>query len=329
MTSRRQVVIALGAGALTASLPSLAQQANRASARIGFLSGLAPTEAREFINCFLRGLKGSGWVEGQNTSIDFRFGGGSSDQHPALADELIRLRPDLIVVTSTPATQAVHRATSTIPVVMIAVSNPVASGIVASLARPGGNVTGVSNFLPATSGKLLELLKMASPRVSRVGVLYNPCNQGKGLEMAELRAAANDIGVLIEPLEVRSSSDFEGAFLRITESRCDALVVLHEAVTFAVRSRIVEFAKTRRLATAFQIREYVEVGGLMSYGLNYCDHYRSAATYVDKILRGARPADLPIQLPTTFELTVNRNTAKAIGITIPKELLLRADEVIG
>jgi putative ABC transport system substrate-binding protein len=273
-------------------------------------------------------LRELGWTEKENIQIEYRWAHGMVDQFSALAAELVALRPDLIAVMSTPGSQAVHRATSTIPVVMISVSDPVASGLVASLARPGGNVTGVSNFLPATTGKLLEFLRIVVPRLSTVGLLYNPTNPGKVLEVHELRTAANGVGVAIEPVEVRTSGDFDGAFSRITQTRCEALITLQEGVALENRSRITGFATKTRLPTIFQVREYVDAGGLMSYGLNFCQHFRSAATYVDKILRGARPGDLPIELPTSFELLINLKTAKAIGLEIPRSLLLRADEVI-
>jgi putative ABC transport system substrate-binding protein len=242
--------------------------------------------------------------------------------------ELMALKPDLIVASSTQAAQAAQRATQQIPVVFIAVSDPVTSGIVTSLARPGANITGVSNFLPATTAKLFELLKTVVPNAARIGVLYNPTNDGKLIEMRELEVAAQQMGVSERPLPVSTSDDFERAFQEALDLRVDSLVTLVEGVTLINRSRIVEFAARNRLAAIYQIREFVVAGGLMSYGLNYCQHFRRAANYVDKLLKGARPADLPVELPTTFELIVNVKAAKAIGLTIPESFLLRADEVI-
>jgi putative ABC transport system substrate-binding protein len=215
-----------------------------------------------------------------------------------------------------------------IPIVFIAVSDPVKSGIVASLARPGGNITGVSNFLPATSGKLLELLVLVAPTAARFGVLHNPNNEGKILELQELQSAGRTLAVQIEPIEVRSLNDFQNAFSRTSNLKCDALIVLQEGVTLGGRQQIAKYAENNKLPAIYQIREFVEAGGLLSYGLNYCRHYGRAATYVDKILKGERPADLPVELPTRFELVVNLKTAKAIALEIPAMLLARADEVI-
>lgn len=328
MNRRSTITALLALSAALRPYAVFAQKATPTPARVGFLSNFSPSSGKEVTNCFLRGLRESGWIEGENINIEYRWAEGISDRFPALAAEMVRLRPDLIVVVSTPGAQTVHRATSTIPVVIIGVSDPVTSGIVASLARPGGNITGVSNFLPATSGKLLELLKLAAPRVSTVGILYNPNNPGKLLELQELRAAAQIIGVAIEPIEVRSLGDFEAAFSRITRARCDALITLQEGVTFANRSQIAEFATRGRLPSIFQIREFVEAGGLMSYGLNYCRHFQRAAIYVDKILKGSRPGDLPVELPTSFELLINLKAAKVMGLEIPQSLLVRVDELI-
>jgi ABC-type uncharacterized transport system substrate-binding protein len=215
-----------------------------------------------------------------------------------------------------------------IPIVFIAVSDPVKSGIVASLARPGGNVSGVSNFLPATTGKLLELLVLVAPAAARFAVLHNPNNDGKILELQELQGAGQTLAIKIEPIEVRSLNDFQNAFSRISDLKCDALIVLQEGVTLEGRKQIAKYAQDKRLPTIYQIREFVEAGGLLSYGLNYCQHYGRGATYVDRILKGERPADLPVELPTRFELVVNLKTAKAIALEIPPMLLARADEVI-
>ena len=221
-----------------------------------------------------------------------------------------------------------QRLAGKIQVVFTAVSDPVASEIVASLARPGANVSGVSNFLPATTAKLLELLKTVSPQLSRVAVLNNPTNPGKVLEVRELERSGPTLGIAVESIEVRSSEDFETALSRKAPSRFDAIVTLQEGVTFENRFRIVTYAEKNRLPAIYQIREFVAAGGLMSYGLNYCQHFRRGAVYVDKILRGASPAELPVELPTTFELIVNLKSAKAIGLVLPETFLLRADEVI-
>lgn len=326
---RRQTIATLLAlGAAFGPLNASAQRTAARPARIGFLVNFSPESGKALIECFQHGLRDLGWNEGKNINLEYRWAAGMSDRYPGLAAELVRLNPDLLVANSTPAAQAVQRATTTISIVFIAVSDPVASGIVSSLARPGANISGVSNFLPATTGKLLEFLKIAAPNVSRVGVLHNPSNPGKIIEVQELRAAAQSMAITIEPLEVRSSGDFDRAFSRAMESRCDALLALQEGLTLANRARITEFTKKHRLPAIFQIREFVEAGGLMSYGLNYCDHFQRAAVYVDKILKGARPAELPVELPTSFELLINLKTAKAINLKIPQSLLVRANEVL-
>lgn len=264
-------------------------------------------------DCFIDGLRDLGWTDGKNMKTDFRWAEGISDRYSLLAAELVSSNPDLIVVTSTPGTQAVQRATRNIPVVFMGVSDPVASGIVASLARPGGNITGVSNFLPAISGKLIGLLKEAAPNAARFGVLHNPANAGKIIELHELQEAGRASAVSVIPIEVRSQEDFPGAFSKITQMNCDGLITLQEGVTLGSRKLVAEYALKNHLPTIYQIRQFVEVGGLMSYGLNYCQHYRRGATYVDKLLKGDRPADLPVELPTKFELVINLKTAKSLA----------------
>jgi putative ABC transport system substrate-binding protein len=296
--------------------------------RVGFLGGASSSGGKALVDCFRTGMQNLGWVEGKNIDIAYRWTEGIAGQYPLVAAELVRLKPDVIVAVSTPGTQAIQRATREIPVVFIAVSDPVSSGIVPSLSRPGGNITGVSNFLPATTGKLLELLQTIAPNISRVGVLYNPSNEGKVIELGELQTAARRLGVAVAPLEVRSSGDFESAFTTAAASRCDALVTLQEGVTLTNRMLIAAFAEKSRLPAIYQIREFVDAGGLISYGLNYCEHYRRGAYFVDKILKGANPAELPVELPTKFELVINLKTAKALGLTVAPALLTTADELI-
>jgi putative tryptophan/tyrosine transport system substrate-binding protein len=252
----------------------------------------------------------------------------NTDRISGLADELVRLRPDVMIGASTPAAQALQKATSELSVVFVAVSDPVASGIVSSLARPGRNVTGVSNFLPATSGKLLELLKQTIPQLLHVAVLHDANNYGKTLEVRELQSAGQTLNIRIGPVELQTPDDIEPAFAAMAKEPPNALVTLQDGVTFANRQRIVDFAAKIKVPAIYQIKEYVQTGGLMSYGLNYCQHFKRAAVYVDKILKGAKPNALPVELPTTFELIVNLKTATALGITIPQAVLLRADEVI-
>jgi putative ABC transport system substrate-binding protein len=324
---RREFITVLGGAAAAWPLAVRAQQPARA-AHVGYISSTSAAAGQGLADCFLRGLNDLGWVQGKNLAVDYRWSGGALGRIGPLVAELVRLNPNLIVATATPVAQAAQLATRQIPIVFIAVSDPVASGIVESLARPGANITGVSNFLPATTAKLLELLKTVAPATARIGVLYNPSNDGKLLEMRELQVAGQILGVAVEPLPVSSSDDFERAFLSGTQSRCDGLVILQEGITLANRSRIAEFAERNRLPAIYQIKEFVAVGGLMSYGLNYCQHFRRAAVYADKLLKGARPADLPVELPTTFELIINMKAARAIGLTIPESFLARADEVI-
>jgi len=324
---RRDFIKLLGSAAAAWPLAARGQPAG-GPVRAAFLAGSSTPGGKALVDCFRVGLRDSGWIEGKTISIDYRWSEGVAERYSRLAAEVVDQQPDLIVVTSTPGTQAVQRATREIPVVFIGVSDPVVSGIVATLARPGGNITGVSNFLPATSGKLLELLKTAAPGISRAGVVHNPSNAGKMLELHELKAAGQSLGIAIEALALRSSEELDGVFKAAADTRCDALVTLQDGVTLANRSRIIAYAEKNRLPAVYQIREFVDAGGLMSYGLNYCEHYRRAAYYVDKILKGAKPADLPVELPTKFELVINLKAAKTLGLTMPQSLLVAAGEVI-
>lgn len=325
---RRRLFACSAAAAAAWPLLTKAQR-SKSPARLGLLGpGNSSKDGEKWIGCLRSGLRDLGWIEGKSLSVEYRSAEGIADRYRPLAAELVSMAPDVIIATSTPGAQAAQRATRSIPIVFVAVSDPVASGLVATLARPGGNITGVSNFLPSTSGKLLELLKVAAPGASRFGVLYNPSNAGKVLDLQEIETAAKVLGMAIEPLGVRSSDDLEDAFLACAQSRCNALVALVDAVTLANRRRITVFAEANRLPAIYQIKEFAESGGLMSYGLDYCRHYRSAASYVDKILKGAQPADLPVELPTRFDLVINLAAAKALGVVIPQSLRLRADELI-
>jgi putative tryptophan/tyrosine transport system substrate-binding protein len=296
---RRQFISALGGAVVSWPLATRAQQPAM-PARVGFLGGASTPAGKALTECFRSGLLDAGWIEAKNITIEYQWTEGVLERYPSAVAELVRMRPDLIVSTSTPGTQAVQRATRDIPVVFIGVSDPVASGIVASLSQPGGNITGVSNFLPAISGKLLELLKTIAPQISRAGIVLNPDNPGKILELRELQSAGHTLGIAVESLEVRSSADFERTFVNAAHMHVDALVTLMEGVTLTNRSLIVAFAQQNRLPAIYQIREFVDSGGLISYGLNYCDHYRRAAYYADRILKGTKPADLPVELPTKF-----------------------------
>jgi len=294
---------------------------------VGFLGGSSSTIGQTLFSCFLSELRKLGWTE-RDFKLEVRWTEGIVERYSQYAAELVRLNPDVIVATSTPGAKAAQRATAKIPVVFVAVSDPVASGIVDRLARPGGNITGASNFLPSTSAKLIELLTTAVPNLTRFCVLHNPENAGKMLELQELKTGGQASGAVIVPLEIRSTDDLERLLSTRSHFDCDALITLQEAISFAYRKRIAEFAAQNRLPTIFQIREYVEAGGLMSYGLNFCAHYGRAAYYVDRILKGTPPGDLPVELPTTFELIINLATGKSLGLALPPTLLIRADEVI-
>jgi putative ABC transport system substrate-binding protein len=242
--------------------------------------------------------------------------------------ELVHLKVDVIVVASTPGAVAAKKATSTIPVVFTNVGDPVGAGIVASLARPGGNITGLTHVAVDLSAKSLQLLKEVAPRVTRVAILFTPAHQLQAAMRREAQVAAQSLGVELQPVEVRNPSDFEGAFAKMTRERAGALIVFPEPLTFAHAKRIVDLAARHRLPAIYAFREHVEDGGLMSYGASLRDSYTRAAAYVDKILKGAKPADLPVEQPMRFELVINLNTAKALGLTIPQSVLIRADQVI-
>ena len=328
MTTRRAFLGTLAGGLLAASLAAEAQQPARVP-RIGVLTNAQDTpEFRRFWDPFRQGLRERGWVEGQNIVIEWRYTEGKPELFPGLAAELVSLKVDLILASTTPGVRAAKQATSTIPIVMTYVLDPVGAGLVAGLARPGGNVTGVTYGAgPEIVGKYLELLKEAVPKLSRVAVLLAPDPVSPVL-VRETRAAAQALGVNPQLLEVRNPDEFEGAFAAMRRERADGLLVAPHTFTFVHARRIIELAAASRLPTVYAFREPVEAGGLMGYGANAPDMFRRAAIYVDKILKGANPADLPVEQPTKFDLVINVKTAKVLGLTIPQSLLLRADEVI-
>jgi len=315
------------AGALLAApLVAEAQPRGRV-ARIGLVVA-GTVAANQLVESFRDGLRKLGWIEGQNIIIEIRYAMGDTQLLPVLVAELLRLKVDLIVTTSTPGALAAKSATSETPIVFSMVSDPVASGVVASLARPGGNLTGWSNMLPETSRKLLELLQQLIPKASRFAVVFDPANGGKLLEVQVLRADAQRAGLTLQPLEVRNLDDIKAAFAAMTRERPDGLVVLQDTVTGSRRKEIVELAASARFPAIYQVSEFVDIGGLMCYGLNMVAQYRRSAVYVDKILRGAKPGDLPVEQPTVFELVINLKTAKALGLAIPQSIRLRADRLI-
>jgi putative ABC transport system substrate-binding protein len=322
------VTLALALALVTAPLTVDAQPAAKVY-RIGLLGGSPPTSpGGSPWEGFSQGLRELGYVEGQNILIEGRYYGDRTERLPALAAELVRLKVDVIVAGAPPAPEAAQRATSTIPIVMAVHQDPVGSGLVASLARPGRNVTGLSVLSPELVGKQLQLLKEAVPGISRVAVLSDPTIPLHALLLREAEVAARSLKVQLQVLEARAPSDFASAFSAMTKDRAGGLMVFGNLMFFAERSRIVELAAQNRLPAIYTVREYAEAGGLMAYGRNLRESYRRAATYVDKILKGAKPGDLPIEQPTKFELVVNLKTAKALGLTIPPSLLLRADQVI-
>jgi len=338
MTGRREgtvMLVALVLGVLAAALPAEPQPAGKVY-RIGVL-GHASVETlakerpgvRVNWEAFTQGLRDHGWIENQNVVFEFRYSEGRAERYPRLAAELVGLRPDVLVTSQgEPGLRALKDATTTIPIVMWVAADPVGAGLVASLARPGGNVTGMSIQAPAAGGKRLELLKQAVPKAARVAVLWNAADPGKAAEFGDTQAAASALKVSLQSVEVRGPDDFDRAFSTIARSRPDALITFSEPLTLAHQRRIVEFAAERRLPMISEIREFAETGGLMTYGASLSDLFRRAAGHVDKILRGAKPADLPVEQPTKFELVINLKTAKVLGLTIPPSLLLRADQVI-
>jgi putative tryptophan/tyrosine transport system substrate-binding protein len=291
--------------------------------RIGFLvSGVS------YVEVFRQGLRDLGYVEGQTIALESRDTEGSYERLLPLVGELVRLPVDVLVVGGTTAVRTAQQATQTIPIVMAFSGDPVGTGLVASLARPGGNVTGLSLMALELSGKRLALLQEAVPGVTRVAVLRHPDNPATGLTLRETEVAARGLGMQMHSLEVRTLPEVARAFHTMTREGAEALIVLPSGFFTVHRTAIVEVAAKSRLPAIYQEREYVEVGGLMAYGPNFADLYRRAASYVDKILKGAKPADLPVEQPTTFELVINLKTAEALGLTIPPSLLLQATEVI-
>jgi len=281
------------------------------------------------LDAFRQGLRELGWVEGQNIVIDYRYAENRVDRLPGLAAELVRLKVALIVSAGTQGVTAAKNATETIPIVMIAVRDPVGTGLIASLARPGGNVTGVSDSAGLEIiAKQLELLKETVPKIRRVAILSNPANAYHQLAIREVNIAARSLGVQLQLLEARGPNEFDGAFAAMATERVGALLVLGDAIFNSHRARLAELAAGSRLPAAYAWREYVEAGGLMSYGPSLRDLYRRSATFVDKILKGAKPADLPVEQPTKFELVINLKAAKALGLEVPPLLIAQADELI-
>lgn len=318
-------VLAVALSVAVAPLAVDAQQGQKIP-RIGFLSPgnatSSPTDA------FRQGLRELGYADGQNLVVEYRWADGDTARLPALAAELVRLRVDVLVAANNPAVLAARQATSTIPIVFAASSDPVGAGLVASLAHPGGNVTGLSLVTPELSGKRLQLLRETLPRLSRVALLWDAGHVGMADRVKETEAAARQLGVTLRVEWVKDLAGLDLAFTALTQARPDAFLTTVEPFTGDHRQRIVTFAAQQRLPAMYEERDFVDAGGLMAYGPSVAANYRRAATYVDKILKGTKPADLPIEQPTRFELVINLRTAKALGLKIPESILVRADEVI-
>jgi putative ABC transport system substrate-binding protein len=327
---RREFIALFGGLAVALPLTARSQQAERSITRplVAFLGAESASTNEHFFDAFRQGMTEHGYVDGQNVILEQRWAEGRSERFPELVSEVIGLKADVIVAVSLPAAFAAKNATSTLPIVFIA-SDPLGSGLVASLARPGGNLTGLSLFLgDEFSSKWLELLREAVPTASRVGVLWNPVNPASKHYVAVLQDAAQKLGVMLQPHAISDPGQLDGAFATLAAERADAVVVVVDPLTVRYRERIVGLALKNRLPAMYGFREFVDAGGLMAYGVNIPDLCRRAAVYVDKILKGANPSDLPVEQPTKFELIINAKTAKALGLTFPQTLLVSANEVI-
>ena len=328
MFTRRKIVIAIGAGAL-APLASFAQQQGKVW-RVGFLSQrhMEFVDADYYYGPFTQGMRELGYVEGRNLVIEWRSAEGEIERLPELAAELVRLKVDVLAAAGTPASLAAQKATTAIPIVMIGVGDPVGSGLVKNLARPGGNSTGNANINTDLSPKRLEILRGMVPKVIRVAVLVNPSNAASTAALRNVQAAAQKVGVKMQTVEASMPQEIAKGFAMMARQNAGALIVFADALINQQKTQIVELAAKHRLPSIASYGEYVEAGGLMSYGPNLRDPYRRAATYVDKILKGANPGDLPVEQPTKFELFINRKTANALGLKIPNSLLAQTTKVI-
>jgi putative tryptophan/tyrosine transport system substrate-binding protein len=329
MNNRRKLLVTLGAGALTFATPpgSFGQQQGKVW-RVGYLSPTTVSVNSQYTAAFLKGMRELGYVEGKNLIIEWRSAEGELERLPGLATELAELKVDVIVAVASPAIGAAQKATTTIPIVMAITGDPVGSGFVKSLARPGGNITGLSNMGGDTGPKLFELLLSVVPKLSRVVVLVTPTSTTYRAISESVQTAAQKAGVKTLMAEASTPQEIEYAFSMMVQEKADAVIVGSSSFLTQQRRQIAELALKYRIPSMFAIRLNVEAGGLISYGQNIADDFRRSATYVDKILKGAKPGDLPVEQPVSFELVVNLKTAKALGLTIPQTILLRADEVI-
>jgi putative ABC transport system substrate-binding protein len=322
---RREFITFLGS--VAAAWP-LAASAQSKIPRIGFMGNSTAALEANLVDAFREGLREHGYEEGRNIVIEYRWADGKYDQFPALVAELIAAKVDAIVTAGTPAALAVKRATTTVPLVMVAVGDPVGTGLVPSLARPGDNLTGLSSIAPDLEGKRLQLLREVVPALSHVAMFINSLNPFHVSSMNQARAAAQAMGIKLQLHDIRKSEDLDDAFAAIRKERPDALLILADRVFLHNRERMMDFTKEQRLPNVNAYKELVEVGGLMSYGPSYEDMHKRAAIYIDKILKGAKPADLPIEQPSKFTFIVNLKAAKALGVTVPSQLLGLADQLI-
>lgn len=329
MTRLLRVVCSLAAVAASAGGPgeAQAQQLDRPR-RIFFVSSASDAALVKRVGCFQEGLASLGWKDGAAVAVQLRQTRGRPEEFAAALEEINRARPDLVAASGTPAAQAMRRGVAHTPVVFMMVSDPVESGIVQSLRRPEGNLTGVSNVLPSTTVKLLEVIKEVAPSASRVAFPYDSSNPGKRIELRILQERAPGLGVSIEPHDLRAPGGIERAFAAMKSSPPGAIIVPTDAMTTGASERIIAFIAQLRRAAIYQTSEYVDAGGLMSYGIDACRHFQHAATLVDKILRGAKPGDLPVELPTSFEFVINLKAARALGLKLPPSVLARADRLI-
>ena len=319
----------LGLSTMLFAFSSLAEaQQTKKVPRIGYLTTSFASEVTGRVDSLQQGLRELGYLEGKNISIEYRYAEGKSQRLPALANELIDLKVELIVTHGFPPARAAKQATKTVPIVMAVIGDAVGAGLVASLARPGGNITGLTSISSELYGKRLELLREVSPKISRVAILSSETSPGTEIAKNEINVAANAFGIQLQILQVSGPNDLENAYNAMTKAGALGLIVLQGPLTSSYRKRIVELANKNRLLVTYHESEFPDAGGLMSYGVSYSDMYRRAATYVDKILKGAKPGDLPVEQPLKFELVINLKTAKQIGLTIPPNVLARADRVI-
>ena len=330
MNIRRNFLAAFGAGTLVAPLRAISQSQGRVH-RIGFLAARSRSTTSNpdvFYDAFVKGMRDLGYIDGKNMVIEWRYADGNPERLPELAAELVRMNPAVIVTHGTEPGLAMQKATRTIPVVLTTSSDPVGSRLIASLGRPSGNITGISDMSGDLGPKRLELLKAMVPATTRVAVVTNPANDNHQLYFRDIQAAGQKLGVTAINVGARSVQDFERGFEMMTKDRTDGVIVPIDSFFIGQRKLLASLALKHRLPSVFGVREHVASGGLISYGARLTDSYRRAATYVDKILKGAKPQDLPVEQPTTFELVINRNTASALGLTISREMQFRADEVI-